>query len=207
LLNLGDNYIHQPYQNTGPQDRHLDYGDCNADRRHIFNFSAVARTPQFANSALRVIASGWSFSPIVSIRSGAPLTVVTGTDVALNGFIGNTSSQRPNQILGSPYGDRSALVGYLNVNAFALPASGTFGNLGRNNILGPGYWDWSQAVSRQFRIGEEQTLEVRAEAFNVTNSLRPGNPAVSLASPGTLGRITSSVNGPRIMQFALKYTF
>ena len=207
LLNLGDNYIHQPYQNTGPQDRHLDYGDCNADRRHIFNFSAVARTPQFANSALRVIASGWSFSPIVSIRSGAPLTVVTGTDVALNGFIGNTSSQRPNQILGSPYGDRSALVGYLNVNAFALPASGTFGNLGRNNILGPGYWDWSQAVSRQFRIGEEQTLEVRAEAFNVTNSLRPGNPAVSLASPGTLGRITSSVNGPRIMQLALKYTF
>jgi hypothetical protein len=207
LLNLGDNYIHQAYQNNGPQDRHLDYGNSFTDRRHIFNFSAVARTPQFANAALRMIASNWSFSPIVSILSGAPLTVISGTDVALNGFIANASNQRPDQILASPYGNRSALVGYLNINAFAIPAPGTFGNLGRNNIAGPSYWDWSQSVSRQFKVRESQTVEVRAEAFNVTNSLRRGNPGVSLASPGTFGRVTSSVNGPRIMQFALKYTF
>jgi hypothetical protein len=207
LLNLGDNYIHQAYQNNGSQDRRLDYGDCFSDRRHLFNFSAVARTPNFANNTVRLIASNWSLSPIVSIRSGSPLTVITGTDVALNGFIANTSNQRPNQILGSPYGDRSALTGYLNINAFALPTPGTFGNLGRNNVVGPGYWDWSQAVSRQFQLGEGQTLEVRAEAFNLTNSLRRGNPGVSLSSPGTFGRITSSVNGPRIMQFAVKYVF
>src|SRR6266850_1549420 len=56
-----------------------------------------------------------------------------------------------------------------------------------------------------FRVRESQRLEVRAEAFNVTNSLRPGNPSLSLTSP-TFGVINQSATGaePRIMQFALK---
>jgi len=171
------------------------------------NFSMVARMPQFANNALRAAFSGWALSPIFQIRAGAPLNVIAGTDVALNGFISNSSNQRPNQVLADPYGDRSALAGYLNINAFALPAPGTFGNLGAYTVVGPKYWDWSQAVTRRFSVHEGHQLEVRAEAYNITNSLRRGNPGVTLSSPGTFGRITSSVNGPRIMQFALKYTF
>ena len=62
-------------------------------------------------------------------------------------------------------------------------------------------------ISRDFRIKEGQRLEIRAEAFNVTNSLRRGNPGVTLASANTFGRILSSNGGPRIMQFALKYAF
>ena len=208
--NLGGNFVHQPYQNNGSQNRDLDIANCSFDRRQIFNTTMVTRTPRFANNALRTIASDWSFSTIYQQRSGAPLTIVIGTDVALNGFGANGgSSERPNQVLGNPYSNRSSLTNYLNPAAFAVPATGTYGNMGASNILGPGFWEWDEAVSRQFQVREGQTVEFRAEAFNITNSLRPGNPGVSLGSANTFGRITGEVTGvgPRIMQFALKYVF
>ena len=55
--------------------------------------------------------------------------------------------------------------------------------------------------------GEGHRLEVRAEAFNVTNGLRLGNPGVSLANLATFGQIRSAAGGGRVMQFALKYIF
>ena len=86
----------------------------------------------------------------------------------------------------------------------------------------PGFWEWDQTISRQFRITENQHLEFRVEAFNVTNSVRfyitpgAGDAAVNLSS-GQFGRITSATsttgstsptgNGGRIMQLALKYVF
>jgi len=207
LLNPGENYIHQAYQNNGPINRNLDVGNCTSDRRHLFNFTMVAKTPKFASTALRMVASGWSFSTVYQQRTGSPLNIVIGSDVALNGFQGNSGTQRPDLILGNPYGDRSSLTNYLNKVAFATPAPGTFGNLGRNGIFGPGYWDWSESVSRQFQLREGQRLEVRAEAFNVTNSLRRGNPGTTSSNANTFGVINSSTGGPRILQFALKYVF
>jgi len=67
--------------------------------------------------------------------------------------------------------------------SLAAPAAGTYGNGSYNSVEGPGFWQWDQAVSREFQITEGQRLEMRAEAFNVTNSLRCGNPGVSLAPP------------------------
>jgi len=207
LLNPGQNYIHQAYQNNGPVNRNLDVGDCTQDRRQIFNGTFVAKTPKFASNTLRMLASDWSFATIYQQRSGAPLTVLLGNDQALNGFQTNNAFQRPNQVLASPYGDRSSLTNYLTPAAFAVPALGTYGNVGQDTIVGPGFWDWSEAVTRQFQIREGQRIEFRAEAFNVTNSLRRGNPGVTLSAANTFGRITSSQNGPRIMQFAIKYFF
>jgi len=59
---------------------------------------------------------------------------------------------------------------YLNAAALAAPAPGTYGNVGYNSIVGPRYWEWNEAISRQFQIREQQRIEIRAEAFNVTNS-------------------------------------
>jgi hypothetical protein len=203
LLNPGANYVHQAYQNNGPINRNLDIGNCSQDRRQIFNSTMVATIPAFSSGALRAVASDWTFSTSFSARSGQPLNVTVGSDQALNGF----SSQRANQVLENPYGDRSSLNSYINTSAFAIPALGAFGNVGQGSLVGPGYWDWSQAVSRQFQIREGQKLEFRAEAFNVTNSLRRANPGTSLSNANTFGRILNSNNGPRIMQFALKYVF
>ena len=183
--------------------RSRDRGNCSTsavDRRHLFNFSSVAETPRFENTALRVIGSGWKVSPIVRIISGGFLTITTNQDRALNGM----SGQRVDQVLGDPYGAKT-FTNYLNPNAFALPAMGTLGNMGRANILGLGTWQFDMSLSRTFRIKESQRMEFRAEAFNVTNSLHLNDPATNL-NANTFGQINSAKD-PRIMQFALKYFF
>ena len=128
------------------------------------------------------------------------MTVTTNQDRALNSI----SNQRVNQIVGNPYGDKS-VNNYLNPGAFALPALGTLGNVGVGSIAGPGTWQFDAALSRTFQLRETQKLEFRAEAFNITNSLRMDNPTTNLNS-NTFGQVTS-VKDPRIMQFALKYVF
>ena len=88
--------------------------------------------------------------------------------------------------------------------------------MGRNNIPGPRFWQFDTALSREFRIRERGAFEFRAEAFNVTNSMRPGVSLPSLAAGGsglgltfgtpTFGTITSAQD-PRILQLALKFSF
>jgi hypothetical protein len=183
-----------------PFNRNMEQGDCEADRRHIFNSTVVAETPQFANPTLRALATGWRVSGIYRKSSGSPLTLTSGVDTL---FIG--SNARPIQVLENPYGDKSSLTTYLNPLAFARPANGSLGNMGSGNIQGPGTWQFDMALSRSFQLRETQRIEIRAEAFNVTNSLRPGDPGTNW-NTNTFGVITSS-SDPRIMQFALKYVF
>jgi len=94
--------------------------------------------------------------------------------------------------------------------------------MGPFNVRGPSYWNIDLALSREFRIRERQSLEVRGEAFNLTNSLHSGNPVnpaypyANISQP-TFGQIlttysnppgaTVSLNDNRVMQFALKYVF
>jgi hypothetical protein len=188
---------------TDPDNRHSDRGNCSiaaTDRRHIFNLSAVTSTPEFSNGTLRALASGWRFSPIFKILTGSYMSVTTSRDIALT----TTSNQRVNQTLQNPYGDKS-VRNYLNPAAFQLPAAGTLGNVGASSIAGPGTWQFDAAISRTFQLGETQKLELRGEAFNVTNSFLMNNPTTNLNS-GNFGQVTSA-RDPRILQFALKYVF
>jgi hypothetical protein len=94
---------------------------------------------------------------------------------------------------------------WFNTSAFALPVPGRFGNSARNSVQGPGTWQLDAALSRVFRVKEAQRVEVRAEAFNLTNSLIKMDPGVNF-NANTFGVINSSRDA-RIMQFALKYVF
>ena len=78
---------------------------------------------------LRLVASGWQFSPILKIRSGQPFVVVTGFDDALNG--NDPANRRPNQILPNGYASNKSVDGWLNRDAFIRPAPGTIGNMGK----------------------------------------------------------------------------
>jgi hypothetical protein len=185
-----------------PTNRDFDRGNCaNSDRRQVFNVTAVAPSPQFANPTLHAIGSGWQLSGIYRWSTGPYLTILTGLDRALSGTAGN---QRPNQILEDPYLNRDSLS-YLNPNAFAQPAMGTLGNMRPFNVEAPGSWQLDLGLSRSFSFREAQRLEFRAEAFNVTNSVRFGVPNTTLNS-STFGQITTASDA-RIMQFALKYFF
>jgi hypothetical protein len=197
--------------------RRRDRGNCETgtlngtqalDRRHIVNATVVAETPKFNQPALRVAASNWRLSTSYRYLSSAFLTATTGIDYALVGGGG----QRPNQILanpllnpGSPCANTAPCVSWLNPSAFAQPAFGTFGNLGRANIPGPNWWEIDMALSRVFRIREGMSLEARGEAFNLTNSFRALNPTVARNSPN-FGQILGAQD-PRIMQVAMKFMF
>ncbi len=223
-LNPGANYVHQGYgQNIGPVDRNLDNGDCFVDRREVANITLVYQTPQFTNRTAHLLGSGWTFASTFVARSGQPLTILSGvtTDPA-TGFGGTTATQRANVVLadtsistqGQACSTATFCESWFNPKAFAAPALGTFGNAGVDDLLGPAFWQWDQAISRDFRIREGQTLVFRFEMFNVTNSLRPGNPGTNLGAASTFGIVTADATPPsatsapyRVLQFALKYVF
>jgi hypothetical protein len=217
---------------TNPFNRNFDRGACNGDRRFIFNLTGVAQMPKFNNHALRIVASDWQIAPIYRRSSGQPLNVVAGSDKALNGVVDNLKGnqfQRANCVAGvDPYGTSAPNGQYLNTAAFSQPALGTLGTCAFNGLTAPSYWQFDMSVSRTFRIREGQRLEIRGEAFNLTNTFRPGtcnvtaNYCAFLSSPyngqvtfssgftnfagSTFGRVLSAMD-PRIMQFAVKYMF
>jgi hypothetical protein len=187
---------------TDPNNRRYDRGNCTGgaeDRRHLFNLSGTAASPQFSNRTLRLIATGWQIAPIFRIMSGQALVIQDTTDPGLI-FI---SPQRPN-VTGNPYGDGS-VKNYFNVKAFSKAPAGTLGSLSRGGVFGPGRWQFDVALSRDFRFKESQRVQFRAEAFNLTNGFRMDNPETNFNN-ATFGQVTAALD-PRIMQFALKYFF
>jgi len=204
--NPSQNYFHQ-------FNRSLDRGNCVGDRRHIFNLTAVAQTPRFDNRTVRMIGTGWTTSVIYRYQTGQYLTVSSGIDRSLTGI--NTVIQRPDLVnssavmaadAGSACAGRVPCMTWFNSAAFAQPAQGTYGNIGYQNVLAPAFWQFDMALSREFRVTENQRFEIRGEAFNILNSIRPQNPATNLNTSNTFGVILSAYD-PRIMQFALKYVF
>jgi len=111
------------------------------------------------------------------------------------------------------------VIGYLNANAFAQPPFGTFGDLGRDAVFGPGYKNLDFSVTKNTQIFERLNLQLRAEFFNILNhpnfalpagSVNPGlapagqisqTPDVAQGNPGLGG------GGPRVIQLAAKFTF
>jgi hypothetical protein len=183
-----------------PNNRRSDRGNCTADRRHVVNLTSVVATPQFSNSTMRMIGSGWRLSGIYRYSTGAYLNITSGLDRALNGI----AAQRPNQVLASAYGNRS-LSNFLNPAAFVQPDLGTIGTLGARSVEGPAFWGLDLSLSRSFQVRENERLEFRAEAYNFTNSLRPGNPTTALNS-SQFGQIITALD-PRLLQFAMKFVF
>ena len=200
-----------------PNNRRFDRGNCGArtsstetstDRRQIFNLTAVAITPRFANNTLRMMGSGWKVSGIYRFSTGPYLTAFTAVDQQLSG----QSNERLVQVLPNPLCANPNPSCWINPAAFANPAFGTLTNMSPDNILGPGFFTLDMAISREFKLREKATLEFRAEGFNITNSFRAGNSAntgtsgVTTTLSNTFGQILSAMD-PRILQFAGKIVF
>ena len=194
----------QPQISSGflkPNDPEFDRGNCEQNRTQVGNFTAGYQTPQFDGAALRVLASGWRVSGILSARSGQWLTVTTGRDIAATGI----SAQRLNEVTDDPYGAKT-LDNYLSPAAFAYPADGTLGDHKINSVAGPGYWTIDLAISRLVSFAAGRNIEFRMEAFNLLNNFNWGNP-VTIYDQATFGKIQSVAGSPRILQFAVKFGF
>jgi hypothetical protein len=185
---------------VNPADPDLDYAYCSSDRRHVVNVSLVARTPDFSDKTMRALFSDWQFSPILRWQTGNRSSVTTGVDNALTGLGG----QRAVQILDDPYGTGGPTA-YLNRAAFTTPATGTYSTLEPFTILNPSTFQNDFALTRTFRLTGAQNIQFRWEVFNVFNHVNFNAPVTALNS-GSFGQIQTA-GDPRIMQFALKFTF
>ena len=187
-----------------PYDLRSDLGDCGSDVRQMFNSLIIAEVPQFQQSALRKIVSGWRVSAISTAQTGLPANITTGTDTSLTGAYATAPpTDRPN-LIGHAMGN-ATISNWFVRSAFVNNAPGTYGDLGRDALRQPGRWNIDAALERTFKIYEGQALEFRAEAFNVLNH---GNfyTAVTTLNSSNFGHVTTA-GPPRICEFALKYIF
>jgi Carboxypeptidase regulatory-like domain len=154
-----------------------------------------------------LIAGGWHFGGIYSLASGFPFSPQMGYDAS------NTGSQgllRPDQILPDgnlPRGQRTVNQ-WFNTNAYTVPADYTFGDAGRNTLIGPDTNEWDASLRKTFAITESQNLEFRAEFFNFLNHPSFAQPDAYITDgPGATAVVTSIAGANREVQLALKYHF
>lgn len=155
--------------------------------------------------AMNAVLGGWEFAGITTFQSGRPLFVQLSTSNP-NSNTGSTRD-RPNTTGVSPViKDRSANKAlYLDRNAFANPARGTFGNAPRNTFDGPGTNNWDFTLGKNFRH-EDYNVQFRAEFFNAFNHPFLNQPN-RFSDSGAFGTITSTLSASRQIQFGLKFTY
>jgi len=180
-----------------------DYGPCTYDSPHLFNISAVYVSRFGHGWLLSHLLSNWNIAPLMRYQSGLPVNPVSGKDNSLTG-VGN---DRPDVVssqayTGAPHGLKYQ---YVNPNLYVANATGAYGNAGHNSLRGPGYFDVDLAVTREFKLYEQLTLQARAEAFNALNHPNFMLPNGNISS-AAFGQITTAFD-PRILQASMKLIF
>jgi hypothetical protein len=181
-------------------------GSSDFDARHRFVVNAIYDLPFKSN---RII-SGWSIAPIVSLQSGNPFNVTIASP-AVNG-VANTV--RP-LLTGTPVVTGNALGNWFaNPSVFvqqSLTAPTTFGTLGRNVFVGPGFEDVDLSLIKNTKVTERMNVQFRADAFDFLNHPNYGQPNGSVGA--NLGTITTTrfptgdSGSSRQLQLALKLQF
>jgi hypothetical protein len=195
------------------------------DVRHRMVASALYDLPvgkgrllNIGNAALNGIVGGWQAGGILTLQSGAPGSLMVLVD---NAGTTVTSSDRPNSTGAPVYPDVKTPSRWISLAAFAEAPQGSWGNVGRNTIEGPGIFNFDAEIHKQFRMPykEGHMIQFRLEAFNSLNHPNWGMPALGIltgaAQPGApstaphqgFGVISSTSTPMRQMQLGLKYTF
>ena len=200
-----------------------EYGNSDTDVRHRFTFSYLYPLPigqgeRFLGSsgkALDTALGHWQVGGIVTLSTGNWYTVTDAVNFSNvpdgGGNVG--SSQRPDYA-SNPNSKPCVAGTYFNTCAFADPVQGSFGNVNRNTIAGPGTEDVDFSVFKLFHVAERLNLEFRSEFFNILNHYNPlFAPAAASATVGATVRDTpgfgflTAAQPPRQIQFSLKLSY
>jgi hypothetical protein len=202
--------VPQNAYNPGQYDRSV----SGEDLKHILAVNSLYEVPvgkgkrfSTGNGVLDYVVGNWQINNIFQAHSGSPFTCLAGGDVSNTGSLGFFNYEHCN-VVASP---APKLAGtWFNTNAFSIPANGTYGNAGRNSLLGPAFWDLDTSVFRQFPVGEGRQFEFRAEAFNLANHVNLGQPDGTI-SDSTFGVISGTAYSNsylnRQLQIAVKFIF
>ena len=190
-----------------PGRRSLDRGlsDFNHTQRMVVSYDWPLPKLAHLNRFVQGVLGSWELTGLLSAQTGFPFTVLAGQDQSQTAI-----GQDRAVVLDAPYGpgacgSKAPCVDFLNRKAFALPAIGTFGNVGKDALVGPGSVVWDMGFFKNFPFRERFRFQVRAEFFNTLNRANFLNPSGSVTA-GAFGTITSA-NDPRIGQLALKIAF
>ena len=188
-----------------PQYPKLDWAPSTSDVRNLASINGTYQLPRGKGK----LAGGWSVSAIESLQSGFPFTPQLGYNPTNNG-----DSRNPIRPSWNPAFSGPVILGspnqYFNPNAFVTPASGTYGNVGRDALLGPSLAELDFSLLKNTPVFERSTLQFRAEFFNVLNRANFSTPnAVVFTSTTTVpaptaGLITATATTSRQIQLGLK---
>ncbi len=201
----------------GPGRHQFDTGVSDFDHTQLAVASANWQLPSFAGASriTRAAVGGWEASGILTRQTGDAITILAGKDQSQTGLNEDRAEQvGPARGVGG-CGNTAPCVDYLNPSSFVLPAIGTFGNVGRNAVRGPGLVNLDASFFKNFPVRERFRFQLRAELFNSLNRVNlmdpgvsPGGTPVSTLSTTSagFGSIRAAAD-PRIIQLALKFFF
>jgi hypothetical protein len=163
------------------------------------------------NSILKAIGGAWEISGIWTFQSGFPFTIAGGNGNNNSGALqyGDRANDVPGQSDDVHRGTKSQwLTHYFNPLAFVPNPPGTFGDIGKNTLKGPGMNTADIALSKNWGFHEgRDNIQFRWEMYNAFNHPNFGLPDNSPTDPN-FGQITSTgAIPPRVIQVALKYSF
>ncbi|MGH9786822.1 MAG: hypothetical protein ACRD88_21850, partial [Terriglobia bacterium] len=217
-----------------PDNLRADRGLSAMDIRHNLTVNVTYDLPFGAglSGAGKHLLAGWQINVMPSLRTGFAFTASTAIDRSGDGQAG--AGDRPNLAPGGsnnptsgtttgcpgvPSGQLQTVERYYDPCAFVLPDQGTYGNLGANTIIGPGFVNFDLALHKTFDFTERVNLQFRGEFFNLFNTPNFGDFARSIfrsatggpgGTPlynGSAGRILATINTSRQIQFGLKLSF
>jgi hypothetical protein len=225
LDDFGPPSLYTPFfTNTCSCGRYFDYGPSDSDLSKVFKIDGTYEMPHVAfHGPADKLINGWGLTGIVNWQTGLPFTIFSGVDNSLSAMGADradlTVPDIHNAVLSSARSHADMVNEFFNTAVFAPNKIGTFGNTGKNVLLGPRFFDADFAVTKNTKVNERLSFQFRAEFFNAFNNVNFGNPNNFQNSPG-FGEITgllgsNSFNGPtsygtaqpRIIQFGLKAIF
>jgi len=191
-----------------PFDYGLDYGPLYFDLKDNWVTSMLYQPPPFLTSSspfVRTLANGWGLTGIITVQSGPPLDLQSGVDNSLSDIGSDTPDQVGSWQISGGRSKAQQIAEWFNPAAFVPNAIGTFGNVGRDSLRSPGFWNWDMAALRSFTPREGWRVEFRASFYNIFNHANLGAPGNTQNSP-SFGEILST-STPRNIEFSLRLSF
>jgi hypothetical protein len=187
----------------------LNRGRSDFDRTHVFIQSYIYELPFGRNrrwvtsGPWRWVVGDWQLNAIFTAQTGTPIHVTI--DAASLNTPGN--GNRPD-VSGKPrvFGLVGTGAKWFDTSVFSPPTPARFGTAGRNILVGPGLVNVDFSIFRHFALTEKSRMELRAEAFNLSNTPHFNNPGGMFGTP-TFGQVTTAQNDARAIQLGAKITF
>ncbi|HEU4712119.1 MAG TPA: carboxypeptidase regulatory-like domain-containing protein [Pyrinomonadaceae bacterium] len=189
---------------SDPYNFRSDKGDADLDRRHTFVSNVVYVLPSFAQwgKTAELLLGDWQLNGIASYFGATPIELITGAN---NLGVTNGVGQRPDYTGAPIYLNTNDAREHLNPDAFAIPAAGRIGTLGKGAVRGKPITTVDFSIAKNWRVKERYGIQFRTEFFNVLNHTNFIGYDVDTRN-GSFG-LLNAAQAPREIQLGLKFTF